>query len=116
MKFYFFEIIFILTMIALLPLSMRAAACPSGTLCIDSPVKWNDLEQLINALIDFVFYLTVIILPGVIMYGGIRMVISRGDPKEFEEGKKILIWAGIGFVIMLLAKGMVKFIADIFLK
>lgn len=83
---------------------------------IQPPVRWTTLGELINKLIDFIFYIALVVLPAVIMYGGFKYVTAEGAPNKVKEAQQILIWAGIGFLIMLLAKGAVNLIDTIFIN
>lgn len=83
---------------------------------LDPPVKWTNIRDLINKLIDFIFYIAVAILPAVVMYGGFKIITAGDDQNKVTEGRKAIIYGGIGFLIMLLAKGAVAMIESIFLK
>lgn len=47
-----------------------------------------------------------------IIFGGIRFLTSGGDPKSIEAARKIITWAIIGLVVVLLSFGIVAFIAE----
>lgn len=47
-----------------------------------------------------------------IVYGGIRMLISSGSPKNVDAGKQIIVDAIIGLVIVLTAYILVHFVVD----
>ncbi len=70
-----------------------------------NPVTCNTIDCIINAIIDFVFWLAVIIGPLVIIYGGFIFVTAGGDPKKVDTGKKIIFFALIGIGVAVLAKG-----------
>lgn len=74
---------------------------------IKNPLKAKTLEDVINNLIDFVFFLALIICPLVIIIGGFIFVTAGGDPKKIESGKKMIYYALIGLGIVILAKGFV---------
>lgn len=46
-----------------------------------------------------------------IMFGGLKFITSTGDPKQIDEGKKAIIFAIIGLVVVLLAFAMLSIIA-----
>lgn len=93
-----------------------AAPLFTDAVTIQPPVKWKNFNDLINKLIDFVFYIAVVVLPLVIMYGGFKYITAQGDPKKVNEATKMLIYAGVGFLIMLIAKGAVALIDSIFIN
>jgi hypothetical protein len=74
---------------------------------IVNPLKANTLEEVINSIINFVFWLAVVICPLVIILGGFIFVTAGGDPKKVENGKKIIYYALIGLGVVIMAKGFV---------
>lgn len=110
MKKHFYGIVFVALVLSLSFFSLAKAVT------IVSPVTWIDLNDLINKLIDFIFYIALVVLPAVIMYGGFLYITAGGDPAKVSDAQKMMLWAGIGFLIMLLAKGAVALINNIFLN
>ena len=49
----------------------------------------------------------------VIIIAGIRMVISQGDQTAIETSKKIVLYAVIGLILILLAGAIVSFVSEI---
>jgi hypothetical protein len=47
------------------------------------------------------------------IWGGYQMITSSGDPTKFEKGKTTLLYAAIGFVVILLADAIVNLIKSI---
>jgi hypothetical protein len=45
-----------------------------------------------------------------IAYGGIQIMIARGQSDKINEGAKIIIWASIGLVTMMLSYVLVSFV------
>lgn len=50
----------------------------------------------------------------VIFYGAIRIITSRGNSEALEQGKKAVLWAVIGIILMTLALPVINFIWDFF--
>lgn len=63
--------------------------------------------NMIAIVSTFIVILAVIVF----IYGGLRMVISRGEEGK-EAGKKALIYASLGLVFALLTGAIIQFIAD----
>lgn len=90
----------------------KAQGCdPSKAIC--DPTGTGTLEDLLNKGIDFVFWLSVVILPIMILWGAFLMVTSLGDPGKFETGKKTIVYAVWGFLFVLISKGIGFVIVDI---
>lgn len=48
-----------------------------------------------------------------VIFGGFKYMTSGGDQKAVESGKKTIMWAIIGLVVILLSFAIVRFIADV---
>lgn len=63
-----------------------------------------------NTLIFIVGAISVIM----IIVGGLRYVISNGDPKQAEVGRNTIMYAVIGVVVSLLSYAIVNFVVGAF--
>jgi magnesium-transporting ATPase (P-type) len=63
-------------------------------------------EDIINTILDFVFWVGIAIFPFMILVGGFYFLTSGGDPQKISTAKKLIFWAFIGLIIVLLAKGL----------
>lgn len=79
---------------------------------VRSPLQYEDFNQLIDAVINFLFYLAVVTAPLLIIIGGFYLVASGGDSEKIKTGKRMIMYSLIGLVIAFLAKGFVAFIMD----
>lgn len=48
-----------------------------------------------------------------IIYGGYTMITAGGDSSKIENGKKMIIWAIVGIVVVGLAKGAVYYVVGL---
>lgn len=71
---------------------------------------WTVLANVLDILIRFAAVAAVV----VIIYGGIRYIISQGEPDNLQAAKQIITYAVIGLVIAILASTIVGFIAGRF--
>ncbi len=86
--------------------------CPTGELC--NPLgKTKSIQDLIKAIVDWLIIIAGPIAVGMIIWGGVKMVIAAGDPKGFEEGKNIILYAVIGYAIILVGWGIQNIIESI---
>ena len=100
--------IFILTLSCLiLPLSVWAIE-------FKNPLIYNTFGELINAIINFIFNVALILAPLFIIIGGFYFVTAAGDPAKIETGKKIILYTLIGLLIILLSKGLIAVIQSVF--
>ena len=78
----------------------------NGFFGIVNPLNALTLEEALNMLLDYLFYLMVIVAPILIIYGAAIMLFSHGDPKQTTKAKQIIFWALIALVVAGLAKGL----------
>ena len=53
---------------------------------------------------DWLFYILILLVTIMIIYGGFMYITASGDPAKAEKGKAVLTYAIIGLAIALLAK------------
>lgn len=71
---------------------------------ITNPLKYDTFTQLINAIIDFLFVVSLALSSLMIVLAGYYFVTASGDPKKIEAGKKIILYTLIGLGIIMFAK------------
>ena len=89
-------------------------SCPSNAVCIENPIKAKTFEELINAIIDFLWMFGIAVVPMVIIIAGYFFVTSMGDPAKVTQAKKMVLYAMIGLLIIGMAKGIVTLIQKVF--
>ena len=113
-------IIFFLLTFFLAPLLVNAAVvcpgtpCPSGKVCIENPLCANTLWELLDAIINFIFYLSMPIAVIMIIIAGFYFVTAAGDPNKITTAKQIILYTLIGLLIILCATGLIKLFGEIF--
>jgi len=76
---------------------------------IENPIpQVNTISDLLIKVADFFFTLAIYILPIVIVGGGLFWITSAGNPEQAEKGKRIITYSIVGFVIIILAKGLIN--------
>jgi len=99
-----------------------AANCPAdcgggggdgGIIKIESPINATSFEALVGGIVNFLFYIALVLAPLMIIIGAIYLLTSGGDPKKLETGKNIIIYTLIGLAIILLAKGLIAVLKTI---
>lgn len=78
--------------------------CLDGMSC-DGDVK-TSITKVINYLLTFLGILAVIM----IIYAGILMIMAQGEEENVEKGKKIIIWAVVGIIVITLSYAIVNFV------
>jgi hypothetical protein len=89
--------------------SCNAVICSSNTAL---PNSTGDIGSGVGKIMKALFTVMGSIAVIVVMFGGIKYVISSGDPKKTAEAKETILYAVIGIVISLSAYAIVSFIAN----
>jgi hypothetical protein len=78
-----------------------------------NPLEYETLGELIDAIIEFIFNIAVVVAPLMIIVGAFYLITAGGDPKKIGIGKNIIIYTLIGLAIILLARGLIAMIESI---
>ncbi len=66
----------------------------------------TNVVSIINYILGFLGLITV----AFIIYAGFLMVTAGGEDEALGKGKKIITWAGVGIIVILLSYGIVNVI------
>jgi len=103
MKKYFTKLIILLL---LLP-------CLAGAVEIENPLQANNFWEILDALINFIFYISLPIATIMIIVAGFYFVTAAGQPAKIEIAKKMILWTLIGLLVIFCAKGLIAAMGDI---
>lgn len=104
-------IFFLITNFANKALAQTTGGSPSFS--IDNPLGTTSIVQIINNVLNYLIYISVPILALMILIGGFQILTARGDPGQITSGRKTITYAVIGFLIILLSKGVALILLDI---
>jgi type IV secretory pathway VirB2 component (pilin) len=102
---------------SLLTLSAFALWIPSAAAQFLGPVPNiggapGDIRQTILDVLGKVLNFMALVAVVVIVIAGIRLVIAGADEQQRDKAKKMIMYAIIGLVVIILASAIVSFIAD----
>lgn len=83
------------------------------TATLPNPSRWDTVEETIQGIIDFIFWLAVAFVPLMIIISAFYFLTSAGSPERIRTAKNIITYTGIGFSIILLAKALVSVVNSI---
>jgi hypothetical protein len=72
-----------------------------------NPLKYETFDELVTAIISFIFKIAVVVTPLMVMIGAFFLLTAAGDPKKVGTGKTIISYALIGLFIILLARALI---------
>ncbi len=97
-------ILFLIGILAVAP-ALVSAACPPNTFCLENPLAYDTFGELINALINIIFYLALAIAPLMIVYAAFTLMTAAGNATKVTLAKNIIIWTFVGLLVVFLARG-----------
>ncbi len=80
---------------------------------LENPLQANNLIELINVLAIWLFNLSIPIVVVMIVYAGVMFLTSRGEAARVTKARQILLYAVVGFAIILIGKGFITLIESI---
>lgn len=83
--------------------------CPSGT-CAGA-ISYNPatiIGLIINSALGFIGAVALVLF----IWGGFKIMLSRGNPDDVKTGKNTMIWAVIGLILIFSSYAIVSYIIN----
>jgi low temperature requirement protein LtrA len=75
---------------------------------IPNPIPHENFEELVNAVLDWILNIALVLMPLLLVWGGMTFITAAGDPSKVEQAKKIIFYTIIGFFVVLLSKSLIE--------
>ena len=75
--------------------------------------QFGDIVKVIANIFSFLIAVAIPITVGMIVFGAVQLIISRGSPEKMKNAKSTMFKAVVGFVIVLAAYLIVKTIESV---
>ena len=99
----------VLLIVILVPLIVEAQI-----VTIDNPLAADNFAELIDAIINIIFYIAIAIAPIMFIVAGFYFVTAAGEPEKINTAKRIILWTFIGLLVVVSAKGLIMLFGEIF--
>ena len=86
----------------------------TNNLTLPNPLGCGSFGCVTTNIINFIYTLAIPICALMVLWGGFQMVTSAGNPEKFSSGRKTILYAALGFVVILLANSISGFIQAFF--
>ena len=73
----------------------------------------ESINNVLYKVVDTILLVLVAICTLMILFGGVVMLVSQGEPEKVKSGRQTILWAIIGLVVAGLAKIIAIVIADV---
>ena len=104
----------VLSSLLLLPVLVMAQSgtCPttSGPNQIPNPLRYCEIVTIIDSILSYMSWLAVVLAPLLVLVGAFYIMSAGGDAKRLTTGKNFIIWAAVGFVLVIGARGVMGLI------
>ena len=74
------------------------------------PTRIVGIDGTFNNIINTILYVAGIVAVAMLIFGGIRFMISRGDKDKVQKAKNTVIYAIIGLILVIFSYAIVNFI------
>ncbi|MDP2663924.1 MAG: pilin [bacterium] len=80
---------------------------------LNPPINAKSFEELINGIINFVFWIGVAVAPIMILIAGVMYMTAGGDTIKLGKAKSLILYTVIGFTIIMFARGLIALLESI---
>lgn len=99
------------------PVSSSAATTPGGGITpgpsIENPLKFGTIPEILDEVAKFLYTIAIAVVTIMVLWGGFQILTAAGRPEQIDKGKKTLLYAVIGTVVILVAGGIADLTANI---
>ena len=83
------------------------------SITIPNPLKANSIPALIDNIVNYIIGIATIILPLAVIYSAYLFMTAGGDMDKIIQGRHALMWTIVGYVLILISKGVTMIVASI---
>jgi len=80
---------------------------------LTNPLEFDSIEGLLDNIADLLFTLSIPLLVIMLIIGGFYLLTAGGSEQKVSTGKKVITWAIIGFVVILVAGSVASLIRNL---
>ncbi len=81
-----------------------------GSVRFENPLRFNSIVDVIESIATYLVYIGMPLVVLMILVGAYYIITGGGSQERVAKGKRFILYAAIGFVIIIGAKGIVGFI------
>ena len=100
----------ILLVLPVIALAQGPAIPPGSRVTIPNPLGTDSPTVLINRVIDFLLTIAVPIAALVVLYAAFLFLTAGGNEDRVKDARRALLWAVVGIIILMVAKGIVNLV------
>ncbi len=87
----------------------------SGTnITLDNPIGCGDFQCVMTKVTSALITISIPIVAIMVLWGGFYVLTAGGSEDRLKTGRKTILYAAVGFVVVLLANSVANILQDIF--
>jgi hypothetical protein len=87
---------------------------PDSAVCQSTGTEGDDLPSMAQIIVNTLLVVLGMVAVVMIVVGGFRYTLSRGEASEIKTAKDIILYAIIGLIVAIMAYAIVNFVLDWF--
>ena len=91
-------------------------SCPGGKDCLQDPFDGKTIFTIIQSIIGYLILIGAPILAVMVIYGGFLILTAGDSPEKVKSGKDVILWAVVGYTIVLCSWGVLYIMGEIILN
>lgn len=89
------------------------AMTPVYAAAFPNPLNANTLSDVVEGISNWLLNFAIILGPVLLVVAGVIFMTAAGDPNRVSTAKRMILWTIVGFLIILLAKGIVSVVKNL---
>lgn len=85
-----------------------------GMNALPNPLGITDLSGIVDKVMSALTVLAVPVVLAMVMYGAFQIITSEGEPAKRSAGGKTILYAAVGFGLLLISNGIVAIVQSLF--
>jgi Type IV secretion system pilin len=94
-------------------LSVQSASAQNSVTLPNPLGNVTTLQDIATSFTNFLIAIAIPLTAIMALVGGFQMITAGGDPEKFASGRKTLMYAAIGFAVVVLAGGIVAIVKNL---
>jgi len=92
--------------------STKITLAANTTIEVPNPIGATSVIEIIERITNYLMWIAVVLAPMMIIIAAFTFLTAGGNERRVATAKKMLLWAIIGFTLVLVSKGIVSLLKD----
>jgi len=80
---------------------------------LQSPISAGSIYDVLQSILGWLFKLSIPLVAIIAVWAGFSFMTAAGEPEKIKKARGILLYAAIGFAVILVSNGVVYLVGDI---